>query len=152
MNNSDEREKFEARFPVPEGVEWSEERQRYRYNSDDLHGATGARIQTIKFDVWQAARVTPALPQAEHDLEDVRCQCCGYMTYHSEHMGCIRSAYKQALPQVPEGMAIVPVEPTEAMLIAARDWSYKKYGKPIGNDAAQGCWQAMLAAAKEKGE
>ncbi len=56
------------------------------------------------------ARATPALPQAEHDLEDVRCQCCGYMTYHSEHMGCIRSAYKQALPQVPEGMAIVPVE------------------------------------------
>ena len=26
----------------------------------------------------------------------------------------------------------VPVEPTEEMLIAARDWSYKKYGKPIG--------------------
>lgn len=62
------------------------------------------------WEAWQAARATPALPQGEHDLEDVRCQCCGYMTYHSEHMGCIRSAYKQALPQVPEGMAIVPVE------------------------------------------
>lgn len=36
--------------------------------------------------------------------------------------------------------------PTDAMLIAARDWSYKKYGKPIGNDAAIGCWQAMLSA------
>jgi hypothetical protein len=38
-------------------------------------------------------------------------------------------------------------EPTKAMLNAARDWSYGKYGKPIGNDAATGCWQAMLDAA-----
>jgi len=38
------------------------------------------------------------------------------------------------------------VEPTEAMLNAARDWSDKKYGKPIGNDAAIGCWNAMYAA------
>lgn len=38
-------------------------------------------------------------------------------------------------------------EPTEDMLIAARDWSANKYGKPIGNDAAIGCWKAMAAAA-----
>ena len=38
-------------------------------------------------------------------------------------------------------------QPTEAMLNAARDWSREKYGKPIGNDAAIGCWQAMFAAA-----
>jgi hypothetical protein len=135
----------------------------------------------IAWNAWQA-RAAPALPQPEHDLQDIQCQCCGYMTYHREHMGCIRSAYKQALPQGVEewmkqkkfsalsagefndvvsirdlralldGMAIAPVEPTEAMLVAARDWSYKKYGKPIGNDAAQGCWQAMLAAAEEKGD
>ena len=42
--------------------------------------------------------------------------------------------------------ATVPREPTEAMLDAARDWSAKKYGQPIGNDAARGCWAAMLAA------
>ena len=42
----------------------------------------------------------------------------------------------------------VPVEPTEKMLIAARDWSYAKYYKPIGNDAAIGCWKAMIAAAQ----
>lgn len=40
-----------------------------------------------------------------------------------------------------------PAQPTEAMLDAARDWSDAKYGKPIGNDAAIGCWNAMLAAA-----
>jgi hypothetical protein len=37
--------------------------------------------------------------------------------------------------------------PTEAMLNAARDWSVKKYGIGIGNDAAIGCWQAMYDAA-----
>jgi hypothetical protein len=41
----------------------------------------------------------------------------------------------------------VPRTPTENMLIAARDWSYEKYGKPIGNDAAIGCYKAMLYAA-----
>lgn len=38
-------------------------------------------------------------------------------------------------------------DPDETMLKAVRDWSYKKYGKPIGNDAAVGCWQAMIDAA-----
>lgn len=37
-------------------------------------------------------------------------------------------------------------EPDEGMLVAARDWSDRKYGKPIGNDAATGCLQAMLDA------
>lgn len=45
-----------------------------------------------------------------------------------------------------------PAHPTEAMLDAARDWSDAKYGKPIGNDAAIGCWNAMLAAAPTEGE
>jgi hypothetical protein len=39
-----------------------------------------------------------------------------------------------------------PEQPTEEMLNEARDWSYKKYGKPIGNDAAIGCWQVMYRA------
>lgn len=43
--------------------------------------------------------------------------------------------------------------PTEAMLNAARDWSVKKYGIGIGNDAAIGCWQAMFDAQQDtKGE
>lgn len=48
--------------------------------------------------------------------------------------------------------ARVPNDPTEEMLVAARDWSHRKYGKPIGNDAATGCWQAMLAAAPKPEE
>jgi hypothetical protein len=38
-------------------------------------------------------------------------------------------------------------EPTDGMLVAARDWSYKKYGQPIGNDAAIGCFSSMIDAA-----
>ena len=37
-------------------------------------------------------------------------------------------------------------KPTKEMLDAARDWSVKKYGVGIGNDAAAGCWNAMCAA------
>lgn len=42
------------------------------------------------------------------------------------------------------GMVVVPVEPTEAMLDRARDWSMAKYSRGIGNDAAAGCWKAMI--------
>lgn len=37
----------------------------------------------------------------EHDLNDIRCECCGYMTYHREHIGCIKAAYQQAEKQEP---------------------------------------------------
>lgn len=50
------------------------------------------------------------------------------------------------LAMIPEGWKLVPVEPTEAMNIAARDWSIGKYGKAIGTDASEGCYKAMLAA------
>lgn len=40
-----------------------------------------------------------------HDLKDTRCECCGYMTYHSEHMGCIRAAIKQEEKPEPEPVA-----------------------------------------------
>jgi len=42
-----------------------------------------------------------------------------------------------------------PVEPTKEMLDAARDWSYKKYGKAMGDDAAIGCWKAMQVVAAQ---
>lgn len=41
---------------------------------------------------------------------------------------------------------IVPVKVDGKMEDAARDWSYGKYGKCIGNDAAHGCFDSMLAA------
>ena len=60
------------------------------------------------------------------------------------------SAAGAAPVPVHEGWQPVPIEPTDAMLVSARDWSYAKYGKPIGNAAAVGCWEAMLAAAPKE--
>lgn len=48
---------------------------------------------------------------------------------------------------IPKGYKMVPVEPTEAMHDAARDWSIQRYGKAIGSDASRGCYSVMLAAA-----
>ena len=42
---------------------------------------------------------------------------------------------------------VVPLKATDEMHDAARDWSYKQYGKPIGFEASHGCWEAMVAAA-----
>lgn len=35
---------------------------------------------------------------AEHELKDVRCECCGYMTHQREHMGCIRAVQPMRKP------------------------------------------------------
>ena len=51
---------------------------------------------------------------------------------------------------VPEGWKLVPVEPDDLMLVAAREWSQAKYGKPVGNDGARGCYKAMLAAVEKR--
>lgn len=53
------------------------------------------------------------------------------------------------LNMVPDGFKLVPVEPTDEMHVAARDWSAGKYGKAIGLDASEGCYKAMLAAAPQ---
>lgn len=57
------------------------------------------------------------------------------------------AAYLSALAAA--GYVVRPMEPTVSMLIGARDWSAAKYGKPIGADAAIGCWQAMIGAEAE---
>lgn len=41
-------------------------------------------------------------PAPEHKLKDVRCECCGYMTHHREHMGCIRAAQPKREPLTDE--------------------------------------------------
>ena len=56
-------------------------------------------------------------PVAEHELQDTRCECCGYMTYQREHMGCIRSSTPQ-----PDRVAEL-----EAALKVARD-ALRYYG------------------------
>lgn len=35
-------------------------------------------------------------------------------------------------------------EPTDEMHHGARYWSLAKYGRPIGREASDGCWRAMI--------
>jgi len=96
--------------------------------------------------LYEHAPKPQALPQGVEDAIH------GALTRHGDICRNLTDDLISSVSSAISGMAIVPVEPTEAMLVAARDWSHKKYSKPIGNDAAQGCWKAMLAATKEKGE
>lgn len=51
-----------------------------------------------------------------------------------------------AEPAAPVTGEKIDLEPNEAMLVAARDWSQVRIGTPIGNDAARGVWRAMASA------
>ena len=53
--------------------------------------------------------------------------------------------------EVLDGLLYALETPDEEMLNLARDWSIKKYGQGIGNDAAIGCWKAMLGALRKHG-
>lgn len=66
------------------------------------------------------------------------------------YFNCVRAAiaaYEEALAEREWG--IKPREPTDEMLIGARDWSIQRYGRGVGNDDATGCWHAMYDAAPE---
>lgn len=47
----------------------------------------------------------------------------------------------------PDEWWIAPIEATEGMHAAARDWSIRKYDKAVGKDGSAGCYKAMRLAA-----
>jgi hypothetical protein len=57
----------------------------------------GGTLDYWKLEQHQRLKAITAIKQArsapvqEHGLKDVRCECCGYLTYQREHMGCIRA-------------------------------------------------------------
>lgn len=73
----------------------------------------------------------------EHELIDVRCGCCGYMTYHREHMGCIKAAHVRTkdltddeieraldaakVPELPDGYKSVDLEIARAVIAAYKE-------------------------------
>lgn len=74
-----------------------------------------------------------------------------YEALERVHMGCAHCKTGIYHPEVTQATAGTPQslhqkEPTESMLNAARDWSVKKYGIGIGNEAAIGAWGAMYEA------
>lgn len=97
---------------------WDEAKLREAFKADDLLFDMQARAEMAFYEYQEA---------------------CMVIQYEAEQ----RRAVKSTAPVVAEGLR----PPTETMLNAARDWSVKKYGIGIGNDAAIGCWQAMYDAA-----
>ena len=126
-------------------------------------------------------------PATGEPVVDVRCEGCGYMTHHREHIGCVRATkqhthpatgepvgymneghihelamgripygyvypeagagastavYTHQVPSVPDGYVLVPIEPTQEMLLAYT-------GGAVTNAGFRWCrhqWSAMLAA------
>ena len=64
-----------------------------RYSMDaHLIAAELRRLAKLEAEIAAVGAGGVSVPVREHDLQDVRCECCGYMTYHREHMGCIHAA------------------------------------------------------------
>jgi hypothetical protein len=94
------------------------------------------------------SRSSPVTETVLKALEEAREEVC--KTTHNLTVGYKLDGFDFAAEAVLEALGHAQcsdLEPTEAMLNAARDWSIKKYGMGIGNDAAIGCWKAMFLAA-----
>ena len=64
------------------------------YKDSETTAALESIARALEFEGSPPQQPAPAaVAGPEHELKDVRCECCGYMTYHREHMGCIRAAY-----------------------------------------------------------
>ena len=93
----------------------------------ELQSAIGQAEQALSLGgIWQAMSATP------EPVVDVRCEGCGYMTHHREHMGCVRAAKQHTHP--------APIVPDEKPL---PDLMMASYHEAIGWNA---CRAAMLAA------
>ena len=51
-----------------------------------------------EIDALQARAILTQQPATGEPVVDVRCEGCGYMTHHREHMGCVRSAKQHTHP------------------------------------------------------
>ena len=148
--------------------------QRPAAQTEPDHAAEIARLKAV-IDQLERREILAVAQQATPEpVGDVRCEGCGYMTHHREHMGCVRAAkqHTHPAPGVPEGFALVPVEPTAAMLHCivydqypqdadeGRKLQRKQLGEPKSEDhvpfktefeLAVGQYKRLLAAAQAKG-
>jgi hypothetical protein len=90
-----------------------------------LHGSIAITMAKIDLRNKAIKALEEALAKQEHDLQDTRCECCGYMTYQREHMGCIRSAkQEQSEPiQVTIQDFVKTVEGKENLMGKPRIWA-----------------------------
>lgn len=120
------------------------------------------------------AQIALAALTAEPDYVRYSCGCCGYESlsykhicpkcnHHTLHADKLYTAPPAPVLRVPDGWKLVPIEPTEDMVIRGFEskpdqfWStpeeWAEYEAMSGCQQAAHkatlCWQAMLAAAPE---
>ena len=98
----------------------------------------------------------PAPQQATPEpVGDVRCEGCGYMTHHREHMGCVRAA-KQHTHPAPDGWTEADADAArlamelECLLLDTKDTAVVSRWWKSANEAID-LHRARLAAAQAKG-
>lgn len=93
-------------------------------------------------------RASLPIPQqaTPEPVGDVRCEGCGYMTHHREHMGCVRAAkqHTRPAPGVPD------VEAAAKKLAECMDYPWE-HMHSAGRDNMRKHAEAVLAAAQAKG-
>lgn len=115
------------------------------YAIEDIESA----IKALRAAIQQAEAQQPATGEP---VVDVRCEGCGYMTHHREHMGCVRSAkqHTHPAPSVPDDV----VHLRNALILAAnrldRLTLELKYDSQARADAIEWASDAMLAAKDSK--
>ena len=82
-------------------------------------------IRQLSTAIQQAEAQQPATSEP---VVDVRCEGCGYMTHHREHMGCVRAAkqYTNPAPSVPDDV-MRDAERCRFILAAADDMTTSRY-------------------------
>jgi len=105
-----------------------------------LHNETGHCHSAYLYRAFAQEVIDVALKDL---VMDVRCEGCGYMTHHREHMGCVRAA-KQHTHPAPS----VPADVVRDAIAAVRE-QYR--GTDWGKAAECICdaIDAAIAAAKE---
>ena len=126
---------------------------------DGEHAGICAALKTVRANFerhWQARASLPAPQQATPEpVGDVRCEGCGYMTHHREHMGCVRAA-KQHTHPAPDGWTEADADAArlamelECLLLDTKDTAAVSRWWKSANEALD-LHRARLAAAQAKG-
>ena len=76
-------------------------------------------------------------PAAEHKLKDVRCECCGYMTHHREHMGCIRAAHTKRGPLADQQIDAIAESMPGGLDGFLKGWGWRQFARAVLEAAPQ---------------
>ena len=129
-------------------LEWFADTQQATPEPLIVKGAMTGMVDAQVRDLWPTKKeqATPG-PAGE-----VRCEGCGYMTHHREHMGCVRAAkqYTHPAPGVPESPCQLRKRFEQHMrdVFACKDTAFLSIdgGKTYLDGGMDNHWRTWLAA------